>query len=220
MKKLFALILAVVMICAMSVNVFAETKNVVGTIGGNKGIDNGVTDITSTDPAVKVDIQATVGNVENRYAVDIEYETMSFNVSGSNLVWNVNTLKYEFKAGTDTNSAATATNAEFDVQVINYSDLPVKLNVNCEDLDGADSIVVACAANGDHELEDAIGYTPSSVKADNSKAQKKFTVTVTSTDWAAAGNYYAAKFTETSADAITIGTLHITIAKVTTTTTP
>ena len=215
MKKLFALVLAVVMICAMSTSVFAVHENVVGDRpeAGNGTYEDGDTDneFAADNPDIQVNITATAGNVEHRYAVDIEYDTMSFSVSGSNLVWNVNTLQYETAQG-----STSVSDAEFNVQVINYSDLAVNLTVECTDTNANDYIAVACTqANGTVKIEDAIGYDAETVKADTSDAQKSFKVEVTSNDWVAAGNYYAEQFaTNPGQTSLIVGTLTLTIAKV------
>lgn len=219
MKKLFALVLAVLMICAMSVSVFAE--NVVGKRGNTGNYEDGLSDFPSNGSFSKnMEIKATVGSIEHRYAVDIEYDELTFNVDGAILVWNVNDLKYEYKEAEPGSS-----NKTYNVTVINYSDLPVDLTVVVTDTvnnDKADisSTFVTDDTNistgtfkGEVVLGDAIGYNTTSIRDANSDAVKSFQINIESNDWEAVANYYTNYFATTSDTSATMGTMTITVAK-------
>ena len=219
MKKLFALVLAVLMICAMSVSVFAETKNVVGTHGEQDSYEDGAKEdeFAPDNFEETMEIKAAVGTVEHRYAVDIEYDELTFNVDGTNLVWNVNTLQYE-AAG----NAGNPQKNTYDVKVINYSDLPVLLTVNVVDDDIDDGAVVSSDFNNNKNnstitLESAVGKVLDDTQSDyimNSKSVNKFVVSITADSWSAVANYYTNYFAEHDAETKTMGTMTITVAKV------
>ena len=211
MKKLFALVLAVVMICAMSTSVFAaSTKHIVGTYGDNDTVADGVKEdaFAATDPNVVVSITATAGGIEHRYAVDIEYDDMTMSVSGSKLIWNVNTLEYEAEDSND-----VAQNTTFNAKVINYSDLPVTLTVTVSDSDNNDGVTV-----GAYEKDSDTALSTDPIAIDDATSgtatECPFDIQVTSGDWEDVANYYASQFTSNGTTSATMATLTITVAKV------
>lgn len=228
MKKLFALILAVVMICAMSVSVFADepettTDHVVGTHGstGNP-VSDGLTEsgFASNNPEYEVNITATVGSVEHRYAVDIEYQDMSFDIAANNLVWNVNTLKYDVK---NPEAATIGTNKAYPITVTNYSDLPVNLAVTVDDKfsalnDKDDFADVAASTDANGTTEFTGTQIAKAVGATNTTAGQAqtatFYITVIATDWNKVANYYANYFTANGQPSEIIATATITVTKV------
>ena len=128
MKKLFALILAVVMICAMSTSVFAADR----VIGGSDGVETFPADGQGTNVAITAD----VGDTQHRYAIDITFEVMSFEVVGSNLTWDVNQLTYVSTGNT------ALEDESFDVLVENRSDLPIWYKATVADADLNDGVEV------------------------------------------------------------------------------
>lgn len=227
MKKLFALVLAVAMICAISVSA-AKTENLVGHGKGDDTTNTGsYTDGLAEDKAFPesaskgydVDITASVGTIEHRYAVDIEYDELTFNINGSTLVWNVNTLQYDYIGSNNDDS-----NKEYNVTVINYSDLPVDLTVKVEDKNTADSADIALSEGVnntfDARLQDAIGSTISTENGStviniNEDAKKSFQINITSNDWEEVANYYTKHFANNpGATEAIMGTMTITVAKV------
>ena len=133
---------------------------------------------------------------------------MTMSVSGSKLIWNVNTLKYEAE-----NNGAVAQNTTFNAKVINYSDLPVNLVVAVSDSDNNDGVTVGAyqdssdvaLSTGIIEIDDATSGTAT---------ECPFDIKVTSNDWAAVANYYASQFTSSGNPEDTMATLTITISKV------
>ena len=220
MKKLFALILAVVMICAMSVNVFATTAHVVGTHGDNGTVADGLTEsgFAANNPTYNVNITATVGSVEHRYAVDIEYQNMTFDIAANNLVWNVNTLKYDVK---DAGATTIGTDKAYPITVTNYSDLPVNLVVAVDDkFTGAndDFAVVAASTAADGATAFTGATIAKAVGATNTTAGQAqtstFYITVIAADWNKVANYYANYFTANGQSSAIIATATITVTKV------
>ena len=113
MKKFLSVLLAAMLL----VSVFAlnAAAGVVGNYGGGNGVKDGVADIPE-GASTSGDVVLNLGTVNHRYAVDVTFPTMTFEVGG--LTWNVNTMKYE--SGETTMSDQTLT-----ITITNYSDLPV-----------------------------------------------------------------------------------------------
>ena len=224
MKKFLALILAAAMLCTMTtVIASAVSKPLVGNNAGDGTTDDGTyTDGLAADknfPAAgnyNVEITATAGSVEHRYAVDITYDDLSFNVTASKMVWNVNTLQYEVKDGGEALS-----DKKFNVAITNKSDLPIYATVAVSDLDDRDGATVAAYEDestttklsaGKITIEDAVNLA-------GTENVLNFDVTITTEhntpeEWNAVSNYYAGKFTAQGNDTpITMGTMSITLSK-------
>lgn len=142
MKKTLALILAIVMVFALSVSAFAA-EDLVGTVNTGNANDHteGVASITDNEKTTNIAITATNGKVNNRYAVDIEYSALTFDIQGSNMTWDVNALKY-----VQTNDQATLpANKTFDLTITNRSDLPVNFTatINGKVADNVDGLTLA-----------------------------------------------------------------------------
>lgn len=208
MKKVVSLILTLAMVFAMSTTALADPVHVVGTHGENNAVTDGVEpgSFSSTDPSTDIKISVSTGEVQHRYAVDITYDVMSFNITGSNLVWNVNTLKYESEPG-----AAALENVRFNVAVTNYSDLPVYLTANAEkEADASSDINIAVVEDN---TETALAAKAEIADATSGTAQVlNFDVYVSSSNWDAVANYYLPKF-DADTTSVDIGTVSVTVAK-------
>lgn len=228
MKKFLALILAAAMLCTMTTVIATAattTDHLVGNGTGDVSTDNATTNNGEyTDglaegknfPNVdgyEISIMATAGSVEHRYAVDITYDELSFSVSTSSMVWDVNTLEYVVKDG-----GQSLANETFNVAITNYSDLPVYATVVVTDTmkdeneDGAD---VAAYVDGEdtllsvnkHEIEDAFNLA-------GTENVFNFDIKITSDDWGAVSSYYMAKFLEQgNNNPFVMGTMSITLSK-------
>ena len=139
MKKLFALILAVLMIASLSVIGFAAEVD-----GGTTG-------------DVKVNITDEQGNDFNPakiYNVVLEWEPLTFNVSAKTAVWNTKTLMYDL-------DVATVSNAKKTIKVTNNSNAPVEISASFPN--GAKSAtmygVTAALAGADRTLVSAVNRT-------------------------------------------------------------
>lgn len=217
MKKLFALVLAVVMICAMSTSVFAAAEHVVGN-GKGGTTDNG----THTDGATSVDassqaelaITANIGATNHRYAIDIEFPTMSFDVAGSNLTWDVNTLEYV------TTGATTLENETFDITITNYSDLSVWYKVAVDDKDGGDGVTVVATHATSATLATSGVEVVKAVAATHTATTDKFTISVTSTNWTEVAEYWAGKLSTEGVSSLPMATATVTFSSAAFPTTP
>ena len=133
MKKALSLILAIMMVFALSTTTFAaggqygNLDHVVGTHGQRVdtpySYQDGEETMDDVTPNTNIVIKATANNIQSRYAVDIDYQTMSLDISGTSMEWDVNELKY-VPVG---DGSSLASDQSFMVIVTNYSDKPVYL---------------------------------------------------------------------------------------------
>ena len=163
------LVFAVCISAAFSVN----AQNVVGSHGGEHGVDNGVETIPAGAGASS-DVNITLDKVSHRYAVDIEFSSMD--IAASALVWDVNNLKYVSVSGGDEVADKT-----YDITVTNYSDLAVKMT--------GSTTVEAFASNAGISIDmdasnatviDAVTPVPGGAGV---AVQATLNVNVTSSDW-------------------------------------
>lgn len=196
MKKFLSVLLAATLL----VSVFAlnAAAGVVGNYGGGNGVNDGVADIpegASTSGNVVLDL----GTVNHRYAVDVTFPTMTFEVGG--LTWNVNTMKYE--SGGTTMSDQTLT-----ITITNYSDLPV----NAEGTVG--SIAEAATSAGislamTTASATVAQATAGSADTNGTAATATLEASLTSGNWT---NSIDALFAA-GAQSITVGTITVAISK-------
>lgn len=197
MKKIVSLALALAMLCCMATTAFAvaETdghKHIVGSYKTNNTVADGADGSSFTDPNVEVSITVTTGSVESRYAVDIDYDTMTLNVSGANLVWDVNKLDYVAKDGSP---AATkpAEKVWFGATVTNYSDNAVYVTATVNDIytdANDDGIGVAIVAAKDSEVAKTITHQELGDAKSGTAQALPFAVMVSCADWDAAAAYH------------------------------
>ena len=197
MKKFLSVLCAAAMLfILLCVNIAADTtKHVVGSHGGNQ-ITDGDTDIPSGSSA-SGDVILNLGAVNHRYAVDVTFPVMTFDVGG--LTWNVNTLTYDMNGTAMSDKTLTIT-------VTNYSDLPVVATGAVGPLTGD-----ATAASI------SLAMTPEKTEAEIAKVTPRggaqtatLEATLTSADWTDSVNKLVASGKTGS---ITIGTITVTIAK-------
>lgn len=197
MKKLFALVLAVVMICAMSTSVFAER-----VVGGS----DGVAAFDPKDSSANLAISATIGDTNHRYAIDIEFPTMTFEVAGSNLTWDVNKLEYV------TTGSTTLTDKTFNITITNYSDLSVWYKVAITDNDNTDGVEVdATHATGD--LEDGVEIKKANAQ-NHTPTTDTFTIAVDGDDWTEITEYWAGKLSAAGVASLPMATATVTFSSV------
>lgn len=200
MKKFLSVLCAAAMLfILLCVNIAADTtKHVVGSHGGNQ-ITDGVADIPSSASTTGVtgDVILNLGAVNHRYAVDVTFPVMTFDVGG--LTWNVNTLTYDMNGTAMSDKTLTIT-------VTNYSDLPVVATGAVGPLTGD-----ATAASI------SLAMTPEKTEAEIAKVTPRggaqtatLEATLTSADWTDSVNKLVASGKTGS---ITIGTITVTIAK-------
>lgn len=208
MKKLISLALTLAILASLAISVSAaETDHAVGKRGETNTVEDGVANFTSSKQYV-MDIKVNTGDVQSRYAVDVEYDVMSLTISGSNMIWNVNTLEYDVA----TDDATTPTDTWFGVTVKNYSDKPVVVEAAITDQDANDFIEVGFVPEKDSNdvddddnlldtLEGAVDKTAETVD------KMSFAIRVHGNAWANALTYYK--------DLLNAGTTSKTIAQCT-----
>lgn len=231
MKKALSLILAIMMIFALSTTAFAAKTDIVGTLNGTNGTKyedyrDGNTSLVGTNPSTNIAITATTSAINHRYAVDIDYEPMSFNISGGNMEWDVKNLKYIVKNGDP------AKNTGFLLVVTNYSDMPVSMTaslatqttdndlftsskLNLDIYEGtfteADGVAIAPKVEGVEKV--ITGEAQTIKKAEVGQATSyPFSLLVTSDDWIGVANDYVDYFSRNSVERVNIATLTVTIA--------
>ena len=202
MKKILSLALTLSMLCCMATTAFAT--NVVGTHGMNNTVADGVADFNAASATTKVDIKVTTGDIQNKYAVDVEFEDIVLAVTGSDMTWDVNQLTYV------SSGAANMDNTSATIKVYNYSDLPVYVTPEIINDDPNDGIGIASTVGARTMVAKATaknGDTPGSATV------MEMTLNVTSDDWAAVADYYAPLLAGDDDGVITAGSLQLTISK-------
>ena len=207
MKKALSLILVLVMLVCMATTAFADYPNVVGTHGKENSVDDGVTEdsFSASNPNATISITVNAGEVQHRYAVDVEYTDISLSISGGNLTWDVNKLEYVANDG-----GTGLEDTKSDVTVTNYSDLPVYITAAIDDKDANDGIDIKTCDADKNEL--TISNTEIAKAVPGQATTFSFVLSVSSSDWDNVATYYAAKLTTTDSKA-TAGTCTITISK-------
>lgn len=128
---------------------------------------------------------------------------------GGTITWNVNTMKYEV-------AGATLANTTRKVTVSNRSDLPVYAFATVTDQDAGDGITVAAekdSATNKLTIEKA---TAGTAVANGTPTTGELTINVTSGDWNAVAEYYAAKRLNSpnqATDTFPVATVTVTISK-------
>ena len=196
MKKFLSVLLAaLLLVSAFALN--AAAANVVGTHGtGN--VTDGVADIPE-GASTSGNVVLNLGTVNHRYAVDVTFPTMTFEVGG--LTWNVNTMKYE--SGGTTMSDQTLT-----ITITNYSDLPVNAAGSVGSVEAtATSAGISLAMTTDSAT--VARATAGSADANGTAATATLEASLTSGDWTDSIDALFAA----GQQSITVGTITVTISK-------
>ena len=118
MKKIISLVLAVVMVFAMSVTVFAEAVPAGNITGGTTGdVEIVIKGESGTDPVAKV------------YKVELAWDTLTFTYGGA--VWNTEELEYEngiWTTAADSNGDGTSAT----IKVTNRSNAEVTVSAEMD----------------------------------------------------------------------------------------
>lgn len=197
MKKLLSLALILALVATLTTSVFAAER-VVGH--SNNNIDDGVTYDqfgSGTAPETTISISVTAGQVESRYAVDVEFAAITLNVASGKLAWNVNSYQYEKISAESIPNLDTTR----EIKIINHSDQPVWVTkqVNHDNSDG-----ITITATGADKVE--------RTQANATQANEEIvTVSITATDWEAVAKHYAPQLVDQTS--IEIATITLTISK-------
>ena len=195
MKKFLSFLLAAFILAgAFCMNAAAEP--VVGTHGQNGDARDGVADIPE-DASASGDVGLNLGTVEHRYAVDVTFPTMTFDVGG--LTWNVQTLQYDI-------DGTAMTDQTLDITVTNYSDLPVAATGSVGTLSAdATSAGISLAMT-----KQSVTVSKVTAGADAQPVEETLTAALTSGDWTASVNALVAAGKSGN---IAVGTITVAIDK-------
>lgn len=201
MKRILAIIISVAMIATMlAVSVSAES-----VLGSNTGVLPG-NFTTETTPGENLNVK--VSDVTHKYAVDVVFSLDDLTIGGT-ITWNVNTMKYEV-AGT------TLENTTRKVTVSNRSDLPVYAFATVTDQDADDGITVAAEKDSDTNKLTIGKANVGTAAANGTPTTGVLTINVTSANWNAVAEYYAAQrlaSANQATDTFRIATVTVTITK-------
>ena len=209
MKKFLALALTLTLALALSISAFAEPAELV--LGSKTGVAS-FKDTVNGDTTVVV--SATVGDILNRYAVDLIYTPLSVSVAGSTLTWDVENLEY-VSSGT-----VVPANTEGTVTFHNRSDLPVYVSYAVTDVDNNDYLAIT--VDQPASKQPIAKATPKVGATAGTPGELVYTITVDAVDaddttnaaaeWALAAEYYAAWFNKKGGDSTPIATITFTIS--------
>ncbi len=187
MKKFISLMLAGL----LSASLFAFGVSAEKEIGGADGVGDFTHEGTGSNINVKVE------DVTHMYAVDI---TFSFgDLTLGNLVWNVNTMRYDFADGADLDDTSRS------ITVSNRSDLPVQAYATVattgNGIDKAPGLTVAMTGAGNAEDNKmTVAKATAGTTAKGTATEGTLTVSLTSEDWNAVGLYYTNKQLQANSD--------------------
>ena len=199
MKKLLAVLLTLTMLVTLPAFGASAEKEVGGA--------DGVTTFDPTTPTGE-DLNVKVTDITHKYAVDLVYSLSDLTIDG-NITWNVNTMKYEVGGNTLEDTTRK-------VKVYNRSDLPVYAYATISNTNDADGITVA-AVNNNAQTKLTVGRaTAGSGTQDGTSTMEELTINLTSDNWNAVAEYYAAQrlgSPNQATDTFRIATVKVTISK-------
>lgn len=211
MKKVISLALTLAMLCCMATTAFAaNNKHIVGEHGKSGTVADGASTANFNNPDVEVAITVTTGDVESRYAVDIDYDTMSLNIDGADLVWDVNKLDYVAADGSTTTDEPEE-KEWFSATVTNYSDNAVFVTATVTDSYDDDGIDVAIVDAANSTNAKTINHQELGDAKDHTAKTLPFAVMVSCTDWDAAAAYHANALAGAS-KTVTVATCRVVVA--------
>ena len=201
MKKLLAVLLTLTMLVTLPA-FGASADNVVG------GDDGVLTfDPTTTNPEQNLNVK--VSNITHKYAVDITFSLDDL-VIGGTITWNVKDLKYDVGGTSLANGTRTVT-------VSNRSDLPVYAFATVEkNKDNAGDGITVTADKDSATNKLTIAKATAVTGANGSPTTGELTINLTSDNWNAVAEYYAAQRLASpnqATDTFTIATVTFTISK-------
>lgn len=201
MKKFFAIFLTVAMLATvLAVSVSAVMhEGVVGYPDGTPTFD------PTTTPGA--DLNVKVSDVTHKYAVDVQFNIADLTIGGT-ITWNVETMKYDVKKTDLVDTTRT-------VMVYNRSDLPVYAFATVTDENAIDGITVAAATYSETNKLTIAKATAGTAAANGKHGIGELTINVTSGDWNAVAEYYAAKKLNSAepTDTFKIATVTVTITQ-------
>ena len=201
MKKLLAVLLTLTMLVTLSA-FGASADNVNGSTTGV------LPDDFTTENVGGEDLNVKVTQVTHKYAVDIVFSLSDLEIGGT-ITWNVKDLKYDVVGG------LTGVQKRH-ITVSNRSDLPVYAYATISNTDNADGITITAEKDsGNNKL--TIAKANAGVGgANGTNTTGDLAINLTSDDWNAVAEYYAAKrlnSPDQATDKFRIATVTVTITK-------
>ena len=201
MKKLLAVLLTLTMLVTLpAFGASADTVN-----GSTTGV---LPDNFTTEEVGGENLNVKVTQVTHKYAVDMVFSLDEL-VIGGNITWNVDTMKYDVGGTTLGHTARNVT-------VSNRSDLPVYAYATISNTDKADGITVTADKDSATNKLEIGKANPGNAANDGTPNTGNLTINLTSADWNAVAEYYAAKRLASdnqATDTFTIATVTVTISK-------
>lgn len=200
MKKFFAILLTV----AMLATVLAVSVSAAGVIDSTTGV---LPENFTTESAPGVDLNVKVSDITHKYAADIIFTPTDLLIGGT-ITWNVNTMKYDV-------AGATLANTTQKVKVSNRSDLPIYSYATISETDDDDGITIEAVNGAGNKLKIDKATAGAGVN-EGSPTMDELTINITSGNWNAVAEYYAAKrlnSTNQATDTFKIATVTVTITK-------
>lgn len=202
MKKLLAVLLTLTMLVTLpAFGASADDK----VNGSTTGV---LPENFTTENVGGENLNVKVTQITHKYAVDI---TFSFDVLeiGGTITWNVNTMRYDVAGATLTDDTTR------NIEVKNRSDLPVYAFATVGKENADDGITVT-AEKDSATNKLTIAKATAGTGADGTPTKENLTINLTSGDWNAVAEYYAAKRLASDNQAteiFRIATVTVTISK-------
>lgn len=201
MKKLLAVLLTLTMLVTLpAFGASADNVN-----GSTTGVLPG--DFT-TENVGGENLNVKVTQVTHKYAVDIVFSLSDLEIGGT-ITWNVKDLKYDVVGG------LTGVQKRH-ITVSNRSDLPVYAYATISNTDNADGITVTAEKDSATNKLTIAKATAGVGGANGTNTTGDLAINLTSDDWNAVAEYYAAKrlnSPDQATDTFRIATVTVTISK-------
>lgn len=201
MKKLLAVLLTLTMLVTLSA-FGASADNVNGSTTGVLPGD------FTTENVGGENLNVKVTQVTHKYAVDIVFSLSDLEIGGT-ITWNVKDLKYDVVGG------LTGVQKRH-ITVSNRSDLPVYAYATISNTDNADGITVTAEKDSATNKLTIAKATAGVGGANGTNTTGDLAINLTSDDWNAVAEYYAAKrlnSPDQATDTFRIATVTVTISK-------
>ena len=216
MKKALSLILALVMIFAMTTVAFAEEDDNVEPVIGNHTNGTGLQETDAWpegNTAATVTINVKAVETVHKYAVDVSWSDQAIALGGATMTWNVKTMRYD-TPDPDTSFEPVTWN----IKVTNYSDLSVYAYASISDpVD--DNMEIISTYVSDNRLEVKRAEAGVGVDGEGNPIEGNPTIgllkislqPVSGKTWGDVAEYYT--INHPNAESVTAGTATVYIAK-------
>lgn len=193
MKKFISLMLAGLLSASLfAVGAAADSTPTTktGVVGGTDGVGENDFKTPVTDEGNTINVK--VEDVTHKYAVDITFSFDDLSIGG--LVWDVNSMKYEFKSGEKLKDTTRT------ITVSNRSDLPVQAYATVTDTVADDGLTVAMQTVTENPNDGSsaakkktVAKATAGTTANGTASTGTLTVELSSENWGAVAQYYIDK---------------------------